>query len=69
MRELADKSYRQWVEDQQYPGIDFKKLELGNQQPLWQARVGLHYRALCTKEGDDYIWFWIGSKEDAKKLY
>jgi hypothetical protein len=25
------------------------------------VRVGLHYRALAVEDGDDLIWFWIGT--------
>lgn len=68
LRTLADKSFQLWIEDQNHPGIAFKKLK--NQvEPTWEARVGAGHRALCTKEGDDFVWFWIGTKSEAKKLY
>jgi hypothetical protein len=28
------------------------------------VRVGLAYRALGVRDGDDMIWFWIGSHGD-----
>jgi hypothetical protein len=34
----------------------------------WSVRVGIHYRALAVKEGDDMIWFWIGTHSKYDQL-
>lgn len=68
VKETADKAFDLWRADQSHPSIQFKKLK-AQTQPVWEARVGADYRAFCTREGEDYIWFWIGSKAEAKKLY
>jgi hypothetical protein len=25
------------------------------------VRIGIHYRALAVEEGNDVVWFWIGT--------
>ena len=36
--------------------------------PAWSARVGIGHRALCVRDGDDVVWFWIGSHADDDRL-
>jgi len=50
-----------------HPGLNFKPWK--NRADVWSVRVGGHYRALCTKDGDDWIWFWIGTHEEYNGLY
>jgi hypothetical protein len=35
---------------------------------FWSARVGLNYRALSFKDGEDFIWVWIGTHDEYKKI-
>jgi hypothetical protein len=37
-------------------------------RPIFSVRVGLGYRALGVREGDEMIWFWIGSHADYDQL-
>ncbi len=36
--------------------------------PIYSVRIGLDYRALGVREGDDIVWFWIGSHADYDRL-
>lgn len=59
-RELARAAYRQFTKDPWHPGLRFKQVHAT--LPIYSVRVGLHYRALGERQGDDTIvWFWIGS--------
>ena len=40
----------------------FKKLDHRN--GIYSARVGIGYRVLGRFEGEDIVWFWIGSHGD-----
>ena len=60
----ADKNYQLLNDNPQHPSLHFKKIR----EDLWSARVGLNYRALATREGGDYIWFWIGTHTDYDEL-
>ena len=62
-RELADKSFDLLKGNPRHPSLQFKKI--GN---LWSARVGLAHRALAVKDGEDFIWVWMGSHEDYDRM-
>jgi hypothetical protein len=32
------------------------------------VRIGIHYRALGTREGDDLVWYWIGTHDEYERL-
>ncbi len=64
---LAKKNYELLKADIAHPSVNFKKLA-GGKNPYASARVGDHYRAVCTFDGVDAVWFWIGSHEDYSKL-
>jgi hypothetical protein len=32
------------------------------------VRVGDHYRALGLKQGNDVVWFWIGTHEEYNRF-
>lgn len=63
IRDLADRNFERLKADPFHPSLHFK--QAGR---FWSARVGLHYRALAVSEGDDMIWFWIGTHADYDKL-
>ena len=37
-------------------------------RPIFSVRVSLGYRALGIRDGDQIIWFWIGSHADYDRL-
>jgi hypothetical protein len=36
--------------------------------PVYSARVSSDYRAVRTRDGDEIVWFWIGSHTDYEHL-
>lgn len=68
VQRLADQKYGLWRENPKHPSLNFKPL-VNQEEPVWEVRIGDHYRAFCLKEGDIYVWFWIGSHEEANRLY
>jgi hypothetical protein len=50
----------------QLSGIAFKKVH--PDPPIYSARVGIDYRAVCALDGDTAIWFWIGTHAEYDKL-
>ena len=49
-----------------HPGLRFKQIH--GKRSVYSVRVGIHHRALGVREGDDIIWFWIGSHADYDAL-
>ncbi|WP_431028324.1 hypothetical protein [Rhizobium herbae] len=35
---------------------------------FWSVRIGSSWRALAVRDGDNLIWFWIGSHAHYDKL-
>ncbi|MEO6837008.1 MAG: hypothetical protein ABI261_08610 [Ginsengibacter sp.] len=66
VQERARKAYHLWKQDNNYPSLHFKQIDI--KQSIYSVRVGLSYRALGVKEEETIIWFWIGSHEDYNNL-
>ena len=63
VRTLADKSFALLKADPRHPSLHFK--DVGK---YWSVRIGLHYRALAKRKGDDFHWHWIGSHAEYDRL-
>lgn len=67
VREQARAAYQQFLQDPWHPGLRFKQVHAT--LPIYSARVGLHYRALGERQGDNtVVWFWIGSHSEYNRL-
>jgi len=62
----ARRAYALFRRNPGHPGLNFKKVD--GQDNVCSARVGLGYRALAQKDGDDAVWFWIGPHAEYDKL-
>ena len=56
VRKKAKRNFDLLKKDPLHPSLHFKKV--GN---FWSVRVGINHRALAIKDGQDFIWVWIGS--------
>ncbi|WP_108004080.1 ParE family toxin-like protein [Mycoplana dimorpha] len=63
VRKLADQNFEILKADPKHPSLHLK--QVGR---FWSVRVGISWRALAVADGDDLIWFWIGSHADYDKL-
>ena len=63
LQRLADRCYEVLRQDPHHPSLHFKKVGR-----FWSVRVGLHYRALAVEDGQDMVWFWIGSHAEYDRL-
>lgn len=59
----ADNAFALLKKNPQHPSLHFKRIG-----PVHSVRVGLHYRALATQEGQDMLWFWIGTHAEYDQL-
>ena len=65
-RKLAKAKFQLWKQDTTMRGLDFKRID--DKEDIWSVHIGDHYRALCVKDGDAYIWYWIGTHEEYNGL-
>lgn len=63
VQRLADKNFNLLKQDAGHPSLSLKKT--GN---YWSVRVGLHYRALAVEQGDELVWFWIGTHAEYDRI-
>ncbi len=59
VQRIADRNFKLLQADPGHPSLHFKSVGR-----YWSVRVGLHHRALGVRDGEDLIWFWIGSHAD-----
>ena len=59
VQSLARRAYRTFRANPFHPSLQFKQVH--PRRPIVAARVGLGYRALGIREGEDIVWFWIGT--------
>ena len=66
IRDLARKAYRLFRENPRHPSLQFKRVHASD--PIYAVRVSLGYRALGLLEGDEIVWFWIGSHDQYDRI-
>ena len=66
VQRAARRAYRIFLRDPSHPSLQFKRVH--PTRPIFSARVGLGYRALALREGEDVVWFWIGSHAEYDRL-
>ncbi len=59
VRTQARRAYALFQENPQHPSLRFRQVHPS--RPIFSARVGMDYRAICIRRGEDLYWFWIGS--------
>jgi steroid 5-alpha reductase family enzyme len=57
IQDVAQKNYALLKVNPRHPSLQLKKIGT-----LWSVRVGLHYPALATEDGEDCLWVWIGTQ-------
>ena len=66
MQKQAREAYRHFQADPNYPSLRFKKVH--PTKPICSARVGKGHRALGVLDGEEIIWFWIGSHKEYERV-
>lgn len=66
VRQQALSSYAIFAGDPFHPGLQFKQINA--RDGVWSVRVGNHHRALVWRNGDELIWFWIGTQAEYDQL-
>ena len=58
-------AYRLFHQNPRHPSLQFKKVHT---RPIYSARVSRGYRAVAILDGEDVIWFWVGTHADYDNL-
>ncbi len=63
VQRLADQNFTLLKSDPHHPSLHLK--QVGR---FWSVRVGRSWPAIAVADGDDLVWFWIGSHAGYDKL-
>jgi hypothetical protein len=62
VRQQARQAYQLFESDPHHPSLRFRKVH--PTRPIYSARVGIDYRVIGVRDGNDINWFWIGSHSE-----
>ena len=59
VQQIARRNFNLLKANPRHPSLRFR-----NVGRYWSARVGAAHRAVAVKDGDDFIWFWVGDHDE-----
>jgi len=63
VQNVSKKNFELLKTNPSHPSLHFK--EVGK---FWSVRTGINHRALAIKDGEDFIWVWIGSHNEYEQM-
>lgn len=63
VQKVAEENFSLLKRDPRHPSLHFKRVG-----KFWSARIGLDHRAIAVEDDSDFIWVWIGSHDEYKRL-
>ncbi len=71
VKESARKQYKYFLENQSHPSLRTKLIGSirNNKFKVYEVTVGMGYRATYFRDGDVYVWFWIGTHNSFDRKY
>lgn len=65
----ALESFQLWLEDKQYPSLQFKNIRGKKRDDVYSMRVTKTYRMLGKLQEEDFIiWYWVGPHTEYDRL-
>ncbi|MGQ9625541.1 MAG: ParE family toxin-like protein [Anaerolineae bacterium] len=62
----AREAYKLFQQNPYHPSLYFKQVH--HTKPIYSVRISRDYRAVGVRDGDEIIWYWIGSHADYNGL-
>jgi hypothetical protein len=59
-------AYQLWRTTPFHPSLQFKQIH--TTRPIFSVRIGIGWRAVGIRKGDEMVWYWIGSHAEYDKL-
>jgi len=71
VKENARKQYKAFLENQAHPSLRRKQVgsTRNNKFKIYEVTIGMGYRATYFRDGDVYVWFWIGTHDSFDRKY
>lgn len=61
IQHAARLAYHRFRENPAHPSLHLERLR--SDPRAWSVRVTLNYRAVALRQGDEWIWVWIGDHQ------
>jgi hypothetical protein len=65
-QDRAQRAYQVFAKGPKHPSLRFERVH--PDQPILSVRITRDFRALGMLDGENILWFWIGSHADYEKL-
>ena len=62
----ARAAYKLFLQNPHHPSLQFKQVH--PVRPIYYVRISLDYRAVGIRDGDEIVWYWIGTHSDYDRL-
>ncbi len=66
VQQQARSAYRLFQQNPRHPSLRFRQVH--PTLPIYSARVSRDYRAVCSRDGNTVVWFWIGHHDEYDAL-
>lgn len=63
IQRLADRNYQLLTENPSHRSLRIKKAG-----GYWTVRVDRNHRAVAVRDGEDYLWIWIGRHDEYERI-
>ena len=63
VQKTSKKNFELLKNNPSHPSLHFKKVG-----KFWSVRAGMDHRALAFKDGEDFIWVWIGAHDEYERM-
>jgi hypothetical protein len=60
---ISKKNFALLKANPSHPPLHFKKVG-----KFWSVRAGINHRALAIEDDEDFIWVWIGTHDEYKRI-
>ena len=67
VQEAARSAYRKFRDDPAHPSLRLERLR--SDLRAWSVRLTLNYRAVALRQGDQWIWVWIGNHREFDRRF
>ncbi len=67
IKAAARQAHRKFLENPAHPSLHLERLRYDPR--TWSVRVTLNYRAVAYRQGDSWVWFWIGRHQEFNRLF
>jgi hypothetical protein len=60
-------AYRRFRENPAHPSLRLERLR--SDPRAWAVRLTLNYRAVALRQGEDWIWIWVGNHHEFDRRF